>query len=189
MDALVDMDKSLDEGALKHPDFRRGGWFFRGIKASKIFDMDKPLKDYSDENLNEILYSEKHMVKKHTDDIMFNIHLEGVISVLKRRYINNEYAERRIERYPEFFKYRPCPDCGGSRLNKMARMVEVNGKTIPELVELELTDFLDYITKIDGPIADPIVNRIKPILQNLIDIGVGYLNLNRAVGTLSGGES
>ncbi len=189
MENLINMDQSLDEEAVKHPDFRREGWYFRGLKASNVFDMDKPLKEFTEEELDKLLYSEKHTVRKHTDEIHFNIHIEGIISILKRRYINNEHAESRIARYPEFFHYRPCPACGGSRINEKARNVKVNGKTIPELVEMELTDFYEYLQDIGGPIAEPIVGRMKPIVKNLIDIGVGYLNLNRAVGTLSGGES
>ena len=189
MDNLVDMEQSLNEGALKHPDFKLTGWFFRLIKLSELFDLDKPLKDFPEEELNELFYREKSIAKEQTEAIPFNINLEGAITSLKRRYVNNEYAESRIARYPQFFQYRSCPSCGGSRINERARSVKLNDKTIPELVEMELIDFYEYIQGIDGPIADPIVGRMKPIVKNLIDIGVGYLNLNRAVGTLSGGES
>jgi len=189
LDNLVDMEQSLNEGALKHPDFKLTGWFFRLIKLSELFDLDKPLKDFGEDELNELFYREKSVAKEQTEAIPFNINLEGAITSLKRRYVNNEYAESRIARYPEFFQYRPCPSCGGSRINERARSVTLNGKSIPELVEMELIDFYEYIKEIEGPIADPIVGRMKPIVKNLIDIGVGYLNLNRAVGTLSGGES
>jgi excinuclease UvrABC ATPase subunit len=189
MDNLVDNNLSLNQGALKHPDFKKTGWFFRLIKMSQLFDMDKPLKDFTEEKLNTLLYHEKRVVKQKNETIPFNINLEGAVTSLKRRYVNNEYAESRIARYPEYFQYRPCPSCNGSRINKRARSVKVNEKTIPELVEMELTEFYNFISGIEGSIADPIVGRMKPIVENLIDIGVGYLNLNRAVGTLSGGES
>ena len=189
LENLINMEQSLNEGALKHSDFKKEGWFFRLIKLSELFDLDKPLKEFTEAELNELLYREKRVAKKKTEAIPFNINLEGAITSLKRRYVNNEHAESRIEKYPEFFQYIPCSDCGGSRLNKLGRSVVLNGRTIHELVEMELTEFYEYIKIIDGPIADPIVNRMKPILENLIDIGVGYLNLNRPVGTLSGGES
>ncbi len=188
-DNLFDMEQSLNEGALKHPDFKLEGWFFRLIKLSEMYDLDKPLKEFTEDELNELFYREKSVVKKQTEAMPFNINLEGAITSLKRRYVNNEHAESRIARYPEFFQYRPCPSCGGSRINEKARSVKLNGKTIPELVEMELTEFYEYLLPIEGPIADPIIGRMKPIVKNLIDIGVGYLNLNRAVGTLSGGES
>ena len=189
LDNLINMEQSLNEGALKHPDFKLEGWFFRLIKLSEAFDLDKPLKDFTEEELKELLYREKSVVKEQTEAIPFNINLEGAITSLKRRYINNEHAESRIARYPEFFQYRPCADCDGSRLNKMGRSVVLKGKTIHELVEMELTELQMFLDGIEGPIADPIVNRMNPIVENLIDIGVGYLNLNRPVGTLSGGES
>lgn len=189
LDNLIDMDQSINEGALKHPDFKLTGWFVRLIKMSNLFDLDKPLRDFTEDELNELLYREKSVVKEQTEAIPFNINLEGAVTSLKRRYVNNEHAESRIARYPEFFQYRPCPSCGGSRINEKARSVKLSGKTIPELVEMELTEFYEYLQPIEGPIADPIVGRMKPIVKNLIDIGVGYLNLNRAVGTLSGGES
>jgi excinuclease UvrABC ATPase subunit len=189
IDNLVDKSLSLNQGALKHPDFKKTGWFFRLIKMSELFDMDKPLKDFTETEINTLLYHEKRVVKQKNETIPFNINLEGAVTSLKRRYVNNEYAESRIARYPEYFQYRPCPRCNGSRINNKARSVRVNDKTIPELVEMELTEFNNYLSEIEGAIADPIIGRMKPIVKNLIDIGVGYLNLNRAVGTLSGGEA
>lgn len=190
-DHLLDMEKSLNEGAIKHPNWRVGTYFFRTFKASKLFPMDKPLKDFTEEQLDMLLYSEKQLVEEASKDTQFNVRIEGIIPSLKRRYVNNESAEARIPRYSEFFSYRPCPECNGSRINELARKVTLNGKTIPELVEMELTDLYTYIESVKEPeeVVEPIVNRIKPILRNLIDIGVGYLSLNRAVGTLSGGEA
>jgi len=191
VDRLIDMDKSLSEGAIRHPNWRVGAYFYRTFKASNLFPMDKPLREWSKEKLDLLLNGEKQLVKEASEDNHMNVRIEGVVTSLKRRYVNNESAEARIPRYSEYFAYQPCPECHGSRINKLAREVTLNGKTIPELVEMELSDLYDYILGVTEPqeIVEPIVNRIKPILRNLIDIGVGYLSLNRAVGTLSGGES
>ena len=190
IDRLIDWDRSLEQGAILHSNYGYGKWGYRVLKASKLFDMDLPLKDFSDKELNTLLYSEKHQLSHKVDGIPFNLHFEGVITAFKRRYNNSTGSpEMSYKAWGQYFRLAPCSSCGGSRLNEQARSVKLNGKTIPELVEMELTDLYDYLDNVNGVIADPIVGRMKPVLKNLIDIGVGYLSLGRSVGTLSGGES
>ena len=190
IDTLIDWDLSLREGAIRHSQFQPGKWSYRVIEASKLFDMDKPLKDYAEKELDKLLYTEKYTLPQKIDGVAINLHFEGVVTAFQRRYTNSTSApERSMEYWGRFFKLSPCPECGGTRINAQARKIELFGRTIPELVTMELTELLDYLETVKGPIADPIVGRMKPVLRNLIDIGVGYLSLVRAVGTLSGGES
>jgi excinuclease UvrABC ATPase subunit len=186
LDLLIDWNKSINTNGLKHKHFQVGKYFWKTITRSKLFDNDKPFKDWSKEELDKLLYTEKFTVVDPENEHMWNVHFEGIVKVMERRITNGNVAGNQSFR---FFRSRHCSECGGSRLNEQARNVIVNGKTIPELVEFELTDLLSWLETIKGQVADPIVNRMKPVLRNLISIGVGYLNLNRAVGTLSGGES
>jgi excinuclease UvrABC ATPase subunit len=129
-------------------------------------------------------------VEKPKEGVVYNVWFEGVLETVQRRSLAHEASEGPLTRHGlEFYKAERCTACGGSRINARARKVRVNGKTIPELVEMELTDLQRWLSTVHGPLADPIVRRMSEVLQNLIDIGVGYLSLNRGVGTLSGGES
>jgi excinuclease ABC A subunit len=186
LDLLIDRDKSINDNGLKHKHFQVGKYFWKTITRSGLFDNDKPFKDWTDEEMDKLLYSEKFTVEDPDNQHMWNVHFEGIIRVMERRNVTGDGVSGETFR---FFRSTHCTDCGGSRLNQQARNVKVNDMTIPELVELELTELLDWLETVKGPVADPIVSRMKPVLRNLISIGVGYLNLNRAVGTLSGGES
>jgi len=186
LDLLIDWDKSINTNGLKHRHFQVGKYFWKTITRSGLFDNDKPFKDWSEEELDKLLYSEKFTVEDSDNQHMWNVHFEGIIKVMERRNVTGDGIRGESFR---FFRSTHCSECGGSRLNQQARTVKLMDKTIPELVELELTELHDWLETVEGPVADPIVNRMKPVLRNLISIGVGYLNLNRAVGTLSGGES
>ena len=191
VNALIDWDKSINEGGIRHRHFQPGMASYRVIVASNYFDLEKKLSEFSKEELNRLLYSKKSIVEKPMPGQVYRVWYEGVVETLKRRTMGRtgEEDDAMASYSLQFYKGQPCKACGGSRINEFARNVKLNGKTIPELVEMELTDLLPWIREVKSPIADPIVGRMLPILQNLVDIGVGYLNLNRATGTLSGGEN
>jgi len=190
VDELVDWDKSLNQGAIRHRHFTEGKWLWRVVTNSGLFDLDKPLKDYTENEIELLLYSQKHRLDDHPGNKFYNIHFEGIVTGIKRRNLGREGSERGSPAVEtEFFKFGPCPECEGTRLNPAARSVTVDGKGIHELASMELVDLLAFIRTVSGPVADPIVGRIKEQLQQLVDIGVGYLSLNQPIMTLSGGES
>ena len=190
LDALIDRDKSLSEGAIQHRHFKPGMASYRVLVASDYFDMDKPLKEWSQTTLDKLLYTKKERVKKPRRGAVYNVWFEGIVETIQRRGLRHEDDQSTVTGHGlQFYKAERCPVCHGSRINERARKVRVNSKTIPELVEMELTEFRGWLNTIKGPLPDPMVRRMSEVAQNLIDIGVGYLNLNRGVGTLSGGES
>ena len=191
VDALIDWDKSINEGGIRHRHFQPGMASYRVIVASNYFDLDKKLRDFTKEEIDKLLYTKKSLVDKPMPGQVYRVWYEGVVETLKRRTMGHETDEdSNVAEYSlQFYRGQPCKACGGSRINEFARSVRLNGKTIPELVEMELTDLLPWLDTVGGPVAKPIVMRMLPIVKNLVDIGVGYLNLNRATGTLSGGES
>ncbi len=182
LDKILDMEKSLSGGAIKHYQYTAGGYYMNCLKACGLFDMEKPLKEFTGDEMDRLLYMEPMKLKTDTH----NATVEGVITGLRRRqYTKEEMTDRDMK----FFKAEACQACGGSRLNDRARSVKVGGKTIAELSAMELTELYEFLNTISGPIADPIIKPIMVRLKHMIDIGVGYLSLDRPVSTLSGGES
>ncbi|MBN2049749.1 MAG: excinuclease ABC subunit UvrA [Spirochaetales bacterium] len=192
VDLLLDRDKTLREGAINHPDHKIGGWNWREMVAIKLFDVDKKIKDFSERELHDLLYAKAIPVEKDHGAGTYTKNFEGLVRKLERIYVNkakDELSKERKDAYGKYFIYRDCESCGGSRINEKARSVKLNGRTLPELVEMELTDLEAFLKSVRGEVALPLVRKMREILSHLIDIGVGYLSLNRPVATLSGGES
>ncbi|MGI5839354.1 MAG: hypothetical protein ACOX8W_06790 [bacterium] len=189
---LLDKDKTLREGAINHPDYRVGGWNWRELVGSELFANDTPLREFPAEEIEKLLFAEDiPLVKKHGAGT-YAKNFGGVARKLERLYISkgeDELPEERRDAYQKYFLYTDCETCGGTRLNARARAVVFNGKTMPELVTAELTEFAAWLAEIHDPVAEPLVRKMERITGHLIDIGVGYLSLNRPVSTLSGGES
>jgi excinuclease UvrABC ATPase subunit len=189
---ILDKEKSIREGAINHPDHKVGGWNWREMVAINLFDVDKKLKDFSEKELNDFLYAKSIPIEKKHGAGTYTKNYEGIIRKLERIYVNkakDELSKDRKDAYQKYFVYSDCDSCNGSRINEKARSVKVNGKTIPELIDMEFSELYTFLGTIKGDIAKPMVQKMQQILSHLIEIGVGYLSLNRSVATLSGGES
>jgi excinuclease UvrABC ATPase subunit len=192
VDRLIDKEKTIREGAINHPDHKVGGWNWREMVAVDLFDVDKKLKDFSEKELNYFLYAKAIPIEKNHGAGTYSKKFEGIVRKLERVYVNkaqDELSEARKDAYQKYFIYSDCDSCMGSRINEKARSVKVNGKTIPELVNMEFYELQEFLGTVKGDIAKPIVQKMQRIISHLIEIGVGYLSLNRSVATLSGGES
>jgi excinuclease UvrABC ATPase subunit len=189
---LLDREKTIREGAINHPDHKVGGWNWREMVAAELFDVDKKIKDFTEKELHDFLYAKAIPIEKKHGAGIYSKNFEGIARKLERIYLNKaqeEMSEERKDAYQRYFRYADCEECGGSRINEKARSVKVNGRTIPELVDMEFIDLDAYLGTIEGEVARPMVQKMRQILSHLIEIGVGYLSLNRSVATLSGGES
>ncbi|MEC4891471.1 MAG: excinuclease ABC subunit UvrA [Oscillatoria sp. PMC 1051.18] len=190
--ALIDWNKSLAEGAIGHPDYKVGGLLTRLIAETNLFDMEKPLKEFTPDQLNQLLYSEKTHLEEHELNRLYKISFEGIITSLKRRYLNKkdaDSADKKKKNKLSFLKKVPCQTCQGARLNQKALSVKVKDKNIAQLCEIELTELQSFLDSLSGEVVNHIVRPMQDRLKYLIDIGVGYLSLNRTTATLSGGES
>lgn len=206
---IFDEDKSLLEGAIKASGWGVNSWmtpdsstiaemYYRGIAEHYNFDINLPFKDIPQEGKNAVLYGtkgEKIKLVRTTDfgGGTYYAEFEGVINNLERRYktTTSDYARNEIESY---MTESPCPDCGGKRLKPEFLAVTVGGKNIIEFCDMSVNDELDFINSLnfgqrDGMIAKPILKEIRERLSFLQSVGLDYLNLSRASGTLSGGES
>jgi len=192
IDRLINWDRSLREGAIDHPDYRVNGWHWREMMAMDLFAVDKPLKDFSAEEKQRFLYAEAIPVEKRHGAGIYTKNFEGVARKLERLHLNRpeeQLNNARRSAYEKYFVQADCPGCNGTRINDTARSVRINGKNIAELSQMELADLHVFLSTIDGEIAGPIAAKMRSILSHLIEIGVGYLSLQRPVSTLSGGES
>ena len=189
---LLRMDLSLKAGAIDHPEYKVGGWNWRQIVESKLFDPGLPLADYTQTQLENLLYTKKLSIKRESAGAEYTHHFEGVVTKLERLFCAKEEVENpgsKKDAYSSYLIYSDCVECGGSRLNNKALSVSVHGSSIHDLAQLELSDLSEFLDEITDDIALPLVRKIRRILTNLIDTGVGYLSLSRNVATLSGGES
>lgn len=189
-DNLLDRNKSINGGAILHPDYKIGSIYHKLISGLPLLDANKPLKEFSTTNMHLLLYAEKTHYDDHLLTQMTSMKYEGVITSIHRRYILNQKKNGpKSKRYKHFFKSGICPKCNGTRLNEQAQRPTLQGKNITELCSMELTDLQIFLQKIKHPLSSPILTKIFSILDNLIDIGAEYLSLSQSVATLSGGES
>jgi excinuclease UvrABC ATPase subunit len=181
---ILDESRSVEEGGVIHPSYRVGTYFWKLMMNCGLFDPRKKIADFTPEERFNLLYSPPVYFHNFHHGVEYQAKFEGVITSLRRRY-----GDRQVDEERQCLSYHPCKECGGSRLNERARPVAVNGKTIPQLVKMEMPDLLDWIRGLDSPLAKPLARRMEEIVSSLIDIGAGYLSLDRPVATLSGGES
>lgn len=185
---LINFDKSLNEGAIKHRTWKVGSRYFNIQKVSNLFDMDKKIKDYNDKELYNLLYKESTKIEQTSFGLVQTFSHEGIITRIMRRQGDSRGLS--INDYDRtFFVEDECSECFGSRLNAKARKVIVNGKTLVGLLNMELVDLYKFICEIKDDVSLEIINKMKKDIENLVNLGVGYLTLNRGINTLSNGES
>ena len=188
IDALVDRDKSLNEGAITFPGFQPGTWYHRIFVDSKFFDPDKPLRDFTDAEWERFLYGPEAKVKTE----LVNLTYEGLVDKIRSRYLIKDAESLQpslraaVERVATFTD---CPSCEGTRLNDLARSSLIDGKNIAECSAMQISDLAEWLRGLDAPGAGPMIEHLGAVLDTFVSIGLGYLSLDRESSTLSGGES
>ncbi len=188
LDRFLDRSKSLNGGAILHPEFKVGKWMWKLYSLSGLFDNDKPINDYSEEELHALLYGADIRVSFGE----FGSKYEGLVERFTRSYIKKDTAamsERNRAIFEQFTTAQTCPLCRGARLNQAALNCRIAGRNIAELSDLEATELIGFLADFSDPVAERIAARLAERLQHLVDIGLGYLTLSRETATLSGGES
>jgi excinuclease UvrABC ATPase subunit len=186
--AVYDETKSLNEGALTVPGYSMDGWYGRIFSGSGFFDMDKPVGKFTKRELENLLYKEPTKIKVEG----INLTYEGVIPKIQKSMLAKDvdslqpHVRAFVERAATFSI---CPDCDGTRLTKEARSSKIGGKNIAELCAMEIRDLADWITELDEPSVAPLLQALGETLDSFVEIGLGYLSLERPSGTLSGGEA
>lgn len=187
---LVDFNKSLNEdGVINYVAFKPGEWRWIRYANTGLFDLDKKIKDYSPEELELFLYSPSIKLKNPPVNWPKTAKYEGLIVRMYRSIINSEEGKVHQKLLEPMLTTGVCPDCGGTRLNQTVLSCRINGKNIAEVTGLAIPDIISWLNSIKEPIAYDIKQSIGSRLSALLEIGLGYLTLDRSMGTLSGGEA
>ena len=192
LELFLDTSRSLNEGALLYPDYGVGKWDWNLLAQSGVFDFDKKLDDYSDEEMDRLLYSPPFKVKTDVGGNTVNLTVEGIVDKFTRKYITKDlstYGERTQKKVAPYLTEGPCSLCQGARLSQAALNCRIDGYNIADLSSMEISKLIEVIPRINSPINAPMITTLTERLQHLIDIGLEYLTLSRPTDTLSGGES
>ena len=187
---LVDFDKSLnDEDTIHYIAFHKGGWRWIRYAHSGLFDLDKKIKDYSPEELDLFLNSPQIKLKNPPSNWPRTAKYEGLIPRMYRSIINSEEGLLHSAVLNPMLRMGICPDCGGTRLNKKILSCKIEGKNIAEATSMSIRKLNAWIKTIPDPLAEDLKSAIGARLTALEEIGLGYISLDRPIGTLSGGEA
>ena len=188
IEQLVDRDKSLNEGAITVPNFGVDTWYWRVFADSGYFDRDTKLRDYTPEQWERFLDGPSAKLKVGG----INLTYEGLVPKVRRLYLDKDRdsAQPHIRAFIDrVATFAPCEACGGTRLNEAARSATVRGVTITECSAMQLDELASFIRGIDDPSVAPLIATLRETLDSLVNIGLGYLSLDRESSSLSGGES
>jgi excinuclease UvrABC ATPase subunit len=186
--ALYDDTKSLNEGALTIPGYSMDGWYGRIFGGCGFFDPDKPIRKYTKKELNDLLYKEPTKIK--VDGI--NLTYEGLIPKIQKSFLAKDVdsMQPHIRAFVDrAITFTVCPDCGGTRLNDAARSSKIKGINIADACAMQISDLADWVGGIKEPSVAPLLSALRGTLESFVEIGLGYLSLDRPSGTLSGGEA
>lgn len=188
LDELLDWDKTLNEGAIKAPNFAPGAWLWQTLTAGTQPDLDVKLRDMPKAMLDRMLYEEAGKVKLNGANMSYS----GLITRIKSNYIHSgrEIKQAHIREWIERISTTaPCSACDGSRLGPAARESKINSLGIADMTAMQVSELLDALDQIQVADAAPLITNLKAVLESMVDLGLGYLSLDRPAGTLSGGEA
>ncbi|MEV4318772.1 excinuclease ABC subunit UvrA [Actinocrispum sp. NPDC049592] len=188
VDELVDREKSLNEGAITVPGFTVDAWYVQGYIHSGFVDPDMKLGDYNEQQWNDLLYKEQTKVKIGKTNTTY----EGLVPKLRRLWLSKdrESMQAHIRAFVDrAVTFQVCPECEGARLNQAALASKIDGRNIAECSAMQISDLAEIIRKMDDPSVAPLLKTLRETLESLVEIGLGYLSLDRESATLSGGEA
>ena len=189
-DGFLDLSKSLAEGAVQVPVFAT--WENNMYASSGLFDVDKKLSAFTKDEMDLLLHSPERKVKASFNGAPMNVTFMGILTKFTRAYIKRDIktlSERTQKQVEPYLTMGPCTECQGARLNQAALASKIAGKNIAECASMEIGDLLPWVKSIEGKVEEAITKTLAERLQAIVDIGLGYLSLERPTDTLSGGES
>ncbi|WP_249998141.1 excinuclease ABC subunit UvrA [Actinoplanes sp. M2I2] len=185
---LYDEDKSLNEGAITIPGYSMEGWYGRIFRGVGYFDPDKPIKKFTKKELDDLLYREATKVKIEG----INLTYAGLIPSIQKSFLSKDldavqpHVRAFVERVAIF---KTCPECDGSRLSEAARSSKIKGISIADCCAMQISDLAGWVRELKEPSVAPLLTALGETLDSFVEIGLGYLSLDRPSGTLSGGEA
>ena len=188
LSALFDDTKSLNEGALTIPGYSMDGWYGRIYRGCGFFAPDKPIREFTKRERHDLLYKEPTRIK--VDGI--NLTYEGLIPKIGRSFLSKDVdaMQPHIRAFVErAVTFNTCPECEGTRLAEQARSSRIRGTNIADACSLQISDLADWVRGLKEPSVAPLLAGLQHLLDSFVEIGLGYLSLDRPSGTLSGGET
>jgi excinuclease UvrABC ATPase subunit len=185
---LYDETKSLNGGALTIPGYSMEGWYGRIFGGCGFFDADTPIRDFTERELQDLLYKEPTKIK--VDGI--NITYEGLVPKIQKSMLakDRESMQPHIRAFVDrAVTFTTCPECDGTRLSEAARSSMIDGVSIADACRMEISDLAVWVRGLHEPSVAPLLKALGETLDSFVEIGLGYLSLDRPSGTLSGGES
>ncbi|ACY98307.1 MULTISPECIES: ATP-binding cassette domain-containing protein [Thermomonospora] len=192
VDAMLDKSKSLEEGAIRLPTHKVGSMDWQLYAASGYFDVSKKLRDYTEEEWHMLCHGTGGKVTVRTKNTTYDMKYEGVVDRFARNNLKRDLSglsERGRANIERFITLGECTSCRGRRLNPTALATEINGRNIADWTAMEVSDLIAVLAEIDDPAVASIVEGIRTSLERIEAIGLGYLTLDRATLSLSGGEA
>ncbi len=183
---LFDERMSLSEGAITVPGFSADGWYGRIFAA--VVPADKPIAEFTEKQRQEFLYGEPRKIK--VDNI--NLTYEGLVPRIQKSMLSKDvdslqpHVRAFVERAVTFTS---CPECDGTRLGEAARSSKIQGSNIADACAMQISDLAEWVGGLDEPTVAPLLAALRHTLDSFVEIGLGYLSLDRSSGTLSGGEA
>ncbi|MEU2116506.1 excinuclease ABC subunit UvrA [Streptomyces sp. NPDC016459] len=188
IDELVDRSKSLNEGAITVPNFAVDSWYWRIMAESGFYDADKKLADFTEQEWEDFLHKPSCKVKVGSNTFTY----EGLVPKVQRLFLakDRESLQAHIKAFVDrAVGFRTCPECEGARLTRAALSSRIDGVNIAECSAMQISDLAAFVRRIDDPSVAPLLAGLRELLDSLVEIGLGYLSLDRSSGTLSGGEA
>jgi excinuclease UvrABC ATPase subunit len=185
---LFDESKSLSEGAITIPGYTADGWSVRYYSESGFLDPNKPIRDYTETERHDFLYREPTKIRISG----INLTYEGLVPRIQKSFLSKdrESLQPHIRAFVDrAVTFSTCPECGGTRLSELARSSKIRGISIADACAMQISDLADWVRSLDVPSVGPLLANLGRILDSFVEIGLGYLSLDRPSGTLSGGES
>jgi excinuclease UvrABC ATPase subunit len=185
---LYDDTKSLAEGALTIPGYNAGGWNYRLYAASGFVDPNRPIRGYTEAERQDFLYRVPTRMKIEN----INMTYEGLVSRIQKSFLSKdvEAMQPHIRAFVQrAVTFTTCPECGGTRLNEAVRSSKIEGINIAEACAMQISDLAEWVRGVNEPSVAPLLAALQQTLDSFVEIGLGYLSLERSSGTLSGGEA
>ena len=187
IEAILDLDKSWNEGCVKDSLYRPGSWYWKQYAQSGLFDLDKPIKEYTQEEYSLLLYGARDGSKEPENPKVTGLYHKYAKTLLNRDISSKSRHTK--EKSQNLIVEMECNECHGQRLNKASLACKINGYTIADMCQMELTLLREVLSQITDKTVEVVVQTIIEGLDRMIEIGLPYLHLNRETPSLSGGEA
>ncbi len=189
---MFDTSKSLNQGAIRFPLFKVNSFYWKSYVLTGLFDNDKKLENYTKSEWNQLLYGKNIKIKLPSSAGDINSDYEGVLIKFDRLYLKrdlSQHAKKTQDYVKEYTISGHCSACNGTRLNNNTLNCKINSYNIAELSSMEVEDLYHFLQSIKEEKVNPLISGLLTRISHLLNMGLGYLTLDRETSTLSGGES